>query len=127
MFTLAGVTPSADQLVITGQGQGRSLRMASEIEAYMLTDDSTFARAQDALDLQPVFQGGPRLLNTYAVIMNPEDPHQESRELTKHLFEWLTDGGGRTVVAEFKVNSSLVGFSIWPMDKPRDQPSASPY
>ncbi len=127
LFTLAGVTPSADQLVITGQSQGRSLRIASEIEAYLLTDESTFARAQDALDLQPVFQGGPQLLNTYAVIMNTEDPHQESRERTKHLFEWLTDGGGRTVVAEFKVNSSLIGFSVWPLDKPRDQPSASPY
>ncbi len=127
LLTLARVAPSAEQVVITGQGMSRTLRIASEIEAYTLTDAATFARVGDVLRLRPVFQGGSHLLNTYAVIMNASDPHEASRAVATHLFQWLTDGGGRELIASFRVSPKVAGFLVWPADRSRDQPSALPF
>ena len=52
LLTLAGVALPAEQVVVTGQGMSRTLRIASEIEAYTLTDAATFARVGDALRLR---------------------------------------------------------------------------
>ncbi len=127
LLTLAGVVLPAEQVVVTGQGMSRTLRIASEIEAYALTDAATFARVGDALRLRPVFQGGPHLLNTYSVIRNASDSHEASRAITTHLFQWLTDGGGRQLIAGFRVSPEVAGFIVWPADRPRDQPSALPF
>ena len=127
LLTLAGVTLPVEQVVVTGQGMSRTLRIASAIGAYTLTDATTFARVGDTVDLQPVFQGGPRLLNAYAVLMDASDPHDDSRALAASLFQWLADGGGRELIASFRVSSAATGFVVWPTDRTRDQPSALPF
>ncbi|HIN78849.1 MAG TPA: tungsten ABC transporter substrate-binding protein [Gemmatimonadetes bacterium] len=127
LFTLAGVTPSPEQVVVSGQGMSRTLRIASELEAYALTDAATFTAMNQVLSLQPVFQGGPNLLNTYSVISSTMNLHEASRADTRSLVSWLTDGGGRELIKNFRLSSDEAGFMVWPLGSPRDQPADLPF
>ena len=71
LWRKAGTTPSAARLLETGQGMAATLRIASERHAYTLTDRATFTQLAETVGLQPLFQGDPDLLNTYAVIVRP--------------------------------------------------------
>jgi tungstate transport system substrate-binding protein len=57
----------------TGQGMGASLKIASEKEAYILTDRATFLANQANLQLTLLVENDPSLLNVYHVMtVNPE-------------------------------------------------------
>ena len=127
LFTLAGVALSPEQVVVSGQGMSRTLRLANELEAYTLTDAATFTAMTQMLSLQPVFQGGPNLLNTYAVISSTMNLHEASRADTRSLVSWLTDGGGRELIKNFKLSADGAGFIVWPLGSPSDQPAHLPF
>lgn len=52
----------------TGQGMGTSLTVASEKEAYILTDRATYLANKDNLQLGILLEGNNALLNVYHVI-----------------------------------------------------------
>jgi tungstate transport system substrate-binding protein len=57
----------------TGQGMGASLTIASEKDAYILTDRGTYLANQDKLQLGILVEGDNSLLNVYHVItVNPD-------------------------------------------------------
>jgi tungstate transport system substrate-binding protein len=69
----AGREPGGAWYLETGQGMGATLRIATERQAYSLTDRATYLALRDTLDLAIVFEGAPSLLNVYHVMrVNPE-------------------------------------------------------
>jgi len=57
----------------TGTGMGQTLMMASEKEAYTLTDMGTYLAYKGKLELVPIVDKGDILLNVYsAIAVNPE-------------------------------------------------------
>lgn len=59
--------------VETGQGMGASMTVASEKEAYILTDRATYLANKDTYQLEILLEGDAKLLNVYHVItVNPE-------------------------------------------------------
>lgn len=73
LWKAAGVAPAGDWYFDVGQGMGATLTIASEKEAYTLTDRGTFLALRGALDLEVLFEGAPELLNIYHVMeVNPE-------------------------------------------------------
>lgn len=52
----------------TGQGMGASLTVASEKQAYILTDRATYLSNKDNLQLEILLEGNNMLLNIYHVI-----------------------------------------------------------
>jgi tungstate transport system substrate-binding protein len=69
IWTAAGVQPAGAWYLKTGQGMGETLRIASEKQAYTLTDLATFLSLKDTLDLVPLFTGSQDLENVYSVII----------------------------------------------------------
>jgi tungstate transport system substrate-binding protein len=67
LWKAAGVAPGGDWYAETGQGQGATLRVASERLAYTLSDRSTFLATAN-LDLIVAVEGDDGLLNRYHVI-----------------------------------------------------------
>lgn len=56
----------------TGKGMADTLMVANELQAYTLTDDGTFEKNQDNLDLEPVYQNDEFFKNTYSYhVINP--------------------------------------------------------
>ena len=118
LWKQAGGAPSGTALVIAGAGMGSTLRIASEMEAYTLTDRATFM--QQAVRLVVLHERDPALLNTYAVLFDGAARHAKASE---RFAVWLSDGGGRTAIDRFRVGPArAVAFTPWPLDRPRSHP-----
>lgn len=123
LWARAGVRPQPNRLVVAGSGMGTTLKGASRTGAYTLTDAATFAQLASTLELKIVFEGDPLLLNTYAVIYNPD---AEGRKNAAAFAEWLSDGEGRREVERFRVKGGVVAFTVWPLNQPRERPADTP-
>ena len=98
---------------------GTTLRIASAQTGYTLTDRATFMQLAPHLALQIVSEDDPRLLNTYAVIVNPD--RQDTARAAMSFARWLSDGAGRDRIASYKTGG-MQAFYLWPLDRPRDRP-----
>jgi tungstate transport system substrate-binding protein len=63
-----GIKPSGNWYLQTGQGMGESLQIASEKQAYILSDYPTFYRLQPSLSLE-VLSKDERYSNIYSAIV----------------------------------------------------------
>jgi len=124
LWKLAGAAPPASHLVTSGAGMAVTLRQASQLDAYTLSDRATFEQLKDRINMIVVWEGDARLLNTYAVIVDPDGPR--APEATRFA-RWLEEGDGRRVIESYRIAGSRVTpFVVWPVNAPRDTPSASP-
>jgi tungstate transport system substrate-binding protein len=72
IWKAANITPEGEWYIESGQGMGATLTMASEKEAYTLTDRATYLANIDNLRLETLVEGEKALLNIYHVIVvNP--------------------------------------------------------
>jgi tungstate transport system substrate-binding protein len=122
LWKKAGASPAADRLLETGQGMAATLRIASERRAYALTDRATFMQLARSLALQPLFEGDPDLLNTYAVLVLRDADRARDAD---RFVTWLSDGDGRARVSSFTI-AGMRPFFVWPANRPRDAPDALP-
>jgi tungstate transport system substrate-binding protein len=124
LWALAGARPRANHLVETGQGMGATLRVASERHAYTLTDRATFEQFRSDLQLAVQYESGADLVNTYAIFLSAGATGR-SLALGTALVDWLADGEGRNLVANFRANGRTV-FTVWPAGMPRERPTDTP-
>jgi tungstate transport system substrate-binding protein len=124
LWTRAGQRPTRERLLETGQGMSGTLRVASEKRAYTLTDRATFETFRSKLELTVQFEGGPALLNTYAIFLRA-GLSGPTRDAAAALADWFADGEGRTLVAKFQANGRTI-FNVWPAGAPRAQPTDLP-
>jgi tungstate transport system substrate-binding protein len=111
-------------LLETGQGMAATLRIASEKGAYTLADRATFEQLRGQMRLAILHEGGPDLLNTYAVFVRAGASGQEG-DAARALARWLADGDGRRRIAAYIVNGRQV-FNLWPEGAARERPSDVP-
>ena len=120
LWQLAGGAPPPGQLVIAGTTMGTTLRIASEMAAYALTDRATFESLSESVELAALLSGDPRLLNTYAVVADP------SRVRGLRFARWLAEGKGRDALERLLGTEEVRGFSLWPAGAPASHPAARP-
>jgi tungstate transport system substrate-binding protein len=73
LWSKAGIETGGSWYMATGQGMAATLRIASEMGLYTLSDRATFLANEASLDLSILYEGDPALLNVYHVIVvNPE-------------------------------------------------------
>ena len=124
LWARARVTPAADRVIVAGAGMGSTLRVASESGAYTLTDRATFDQLAGSLKLKIVFEGGALLLNTYAVVFDPDGPRATE---AASFAGWLSDGGGRAQIDRFRGRGTAQPFRPWPQGHDRTKPSDTPF
>lgn len=111
LWKLAGLTPASDRLLTSGAGMGVTLRQASDQDGYTLTDRATFEQLKSSIDMEIVWQGDARLLNTYAVIVNRRG--QRGADAIRFA-TWLAEGSGRDAIAAYRIRGSVRPFTVWP-------------
>ncbi len=73
IWTDAATSMSGDLYLESGQGMAATLRIASEKDAYTLTDRATYLVQRNTLDLDILVEGHESLLNLYHVMsVNPD-------------------------------------------------------
>ncbi len=91
MWEAAETDPSGDWYRSTGQGMGASLQVASEQQAYVLTDRATYLSQKDNLDLEIMVEGDDKLFNPYGVMaVNPDKFSKVNNDDAMDFIDWLT-------------------------------------
>jgi tungstate transport system substrate-binding protein len=86
----------------TGQGMGASLTVASEKQAYILTDRATYLANKDNLELEILLEGDNTLLNVYHVItVNPAKSDKINYEGALAFANFMIAPETQAVIAEF--------------------------
>ena len=87
-----------------GRGMGPTLLMASEKQAYTLTDMGTFLSYKNKLDLVPIVDEGSILLNVYsAIAINPEKHPKTNIEMANNLIAFITSPEIQKLIGEYGV------------------------
>lgn len=118
LWEMAGVKPHRDWYVESGLSMGKVLQMASELDAYTLTDRGTWLAYRGNLELALLMQGDPPLFNPYGVIaVNPaRHPHVNYAGATAFI-DWLASPQGQDMIARYTVDGQAL---FHPLLLPRD-------
>lgn len=103
----AKLKPEGSWYRSAGQGMGKVLQMAGEMEAYTLTDRGTWLAYQAKLPLQVLMQGDKRMFNPYGVMaVNPEKYPDVNYMGAMQLIAWLTSTEGQHLIRKFRINGN---------------------
>lgn len=92
-----------------GQGMGKVLQMAAELNAYTLTDRGTWLAYQDKSPLKILNEGDPQLYNPYHIIaLNPQRFPTINYRGANVLISWITSTAGQSLIGEFRLNNTLL-------------------
>ncbi|MDD1716447.1 MAG: substrate-binding domain-containing protein [Methanolinea sp.] len=96
------IQKSGNWYIETGLGMGETLQLASQKQAYTLTDEGTYLAYKGNLDLVPVIEQGDVLLNVYSVI-TVYTPTQPSEKITmgNNFVNFLISPEIQTAIGEF--------------------------
>ena len=87
-----------------GTGMGPTLMMASEKQAYTLTDVGTYLAYKGKLELVPIVDEGDVLLNVYsAIAINPQKVAVKNIEMANNLIEFLTSPAIQELIGKYGV------------------------
>ena len=104
LWQAAGVEPAGGWYREAGQGMGKVLQIAGELDAYTLTDRGTWLYYQDKSPLQIAVAGDPRLYNPYGVIaVDPARYPDVNYRGAMALIAWLTSPRGQALIAGYRI------------------------
>lgn len=102
LWTSVSIEPKFSGYVNAGSGMAQTLRIAEEKRAYTLADRGTYLVHRNEIDLPIIFEGDPRLLNPYAVmVINPiKHPHVHAQAANRFV-DFLREAKTQTAVGEY--------------------------
>ena len=114
LWQVAGIRPSEgiDWYRETGSGMGRTLNVASELDAYVLTDRATWLRFKNKGSLELLLEGDTRLFNQYGIILVSADkhPHIKSEEGQQFL-DWMLSPQGQNAINSYTIDGQQAFFA----------------
>ena len=104
-FDYATVEKAGAWYIEAGSGMGPTLLMASEKQAYTLTDMGTFLAYKSKLNLVPIVDKGDILLNVYSVIaVNPQKVTvAKNLTMANNLISFLTSPEIQKLIGDYGV------------------------
>ncbi|OAN17775.1 tungsten ABC transporter substrate-binding protein [Photobacterium jeanii] len=103
LWKQAKIEPNFGGYKAVGQGMGPTLNMASELQAYTMTDRGTWLAYQNKLDLSILVQGDKRLFNPYQVILvNPSRYPDINYQGAKVFSDWLVNPKAQALINGYK-------------------------
>ena len=104
LWQMADSQPDGSWYREVGQGMGKTLQIANEVDAYTMTDRGTWLAYQAKLDIRLLFQGDPPLFNPYGIIaVNPARHPDIAYDGAKQLIDWITSAEVQALIAGFRV------------------------
>lgn len=105
LWAQANIEPNFGGYRSVGQGMGQTINMASELQAYTLTDRATWLAYKDKVNLEIVFQGDINLFNPYQVILiNPQRYPTLNHKGATIFRDWLISVKGQELINQYKLS-----------------------
>lgn len=96
------LSKETDFYISAGTGMGSTLTMASEQEAYTLTDLASYLSMKDKLTSKVIVSASPDLRNDYSVIVvNPDKVSNVDTETAKKFEAWMLSETTLELIAEY--------------------------
>jgi len=109
LWKAAGISPKGEWYLEVGQGMGKVLQMAAELDAYTLTDRGTWLAYMHKSPLKIHNQGDPKLYNPYHIIaVNPERFPGNNHQGANALISWITSATGQSLIGKFSISDTLL-------------------
>ena len=89
-----------------GQGMGRSLQIADELQAYLLIDRGTWIFHKQQTSLELLYGGGERLRNPYGVLAVNPQRHRINIAGAMAFIDWLTSPRGQTAIGDYTIKDT---------------------
>lgn len=94
-----------------GQGAGRTLMMAHELDAYDLVDRATHKQFARRHPLAILVEGDPRLLNEYGVTtLQPAAARPVNERDARRFAAWIVSEPARKLIAGYRIEGEQVFF-----------------
>ncbi len=104
LWRQVGIEPDGAWYREAGQGMGKTLQIADELQAYTLTDRGTWLFSRDKLDLKIIFEGDEGLHNQYSVIAVNPDLHPINHDGAMALSNWVVSHKGQVMIDRYHIN-----------------------
>ena len=114
LWKLAGITIKENDTwyLRNGLGMGITLNMASELNAYTLSDRGTWLSFKNKGNLEVLFEKDKLLINPYAVIaVNPKKFPNSEYNNSMLFVNWLKSETGKATINNFKINGKQLFFA----------------
>lgn len=109
LWRAAAVAPLGGWYREAGQGMGKVLQIASELQAYTLTDRGTWLAYRGRLPLKVLVEGDDRLFNPYGIMAaNPEKYPDTNYDGAMALIKWFTSPPVKAEIAAFTVEGEAL-------------------
>ncbi|MET0065924.1 MAG: substrate-binding domain-containing protein [Candidatus Thiodiazotropha sp.] len=109
LWISASIQPEGRWYREAGQGMGKVLQIAAEMDGYTLTDRGTWLAYQDKLPLQIAFEGDPVMFNPYGIIaVNPQRHPDTNYMGAQALIRWMISPTGQKMIGNFKIGQNTL-------------------
>lgn len=104
LWQSAAKTPGGSWYREVGQGMGKTLQVANEVDGYTITDRGTWLAYQSKLDIKLLYADDPPLFNPYGIIaVNPARNADVNYRGASKLIQWMTSPKAQKMIGEFKI------------------------
>lgn len=105
LWEQAGIKPQGQWYREAGQGMGKVLQIAGELDAYTLTDRGTWLAYRNKVPLVIVTEGDKRLFNPYGIIAaNPARYPDANYSGAMALINWITSSAAQNMIGAFTID-----------------------
>jgi len=110
IWEAAEINPKRSEWYIeAGQGMGKVLQMAGEMDAYTLTDRGTWLAYASRSPLTISFEGDSQLFNPYGIIaVNPAKYSDVNNKGAIALIDWITSDKGQKLIGDFRIAGKVL-------------------
>ena len=116
LWKSSNIVPNEKWYIKSGSGMGATLKMASEMQAYTLSDIATFLNLQNQLDLEIKVGHDAKLLNLYSVItIDPSKNDYINAKGANDLMDWFTSDSTKALIGEY--GKDKFGMSLFVPEK----------
>ena len=92
---------------------GKSLIVASELQAYVLSDSGTYLKMESKLQLVPLVTGDESLKNTYgAIAVNPEKHGAINGAKAFSFLDYLRRVETQQLIRDYRVNGQSLFYPL---------------
>ena len=104
LWKKATCEPQGKWYMDAGQGMGKVLLMASEMDAYTLTDRGTWLAYKKQSPLKLLYEGDDLLVNPYSIIAVNPKRHKDTNILGANaLIQWITSARTQQQISRFRL------------------------
>lgn len=112
LWEAAGISRRGSWYLEVGQGMGKSLQIADELQGYLLIDRATWTFLRQNTSLALLYQGDQSLHNPYGVMAINPQRHRTNIRGAMAFIDWLASPKGQAIIGAYTVRGTRLFMPV---------------